>query len=84
MLTLREMTRKVWKGLGVIIGSPQCSLIVGVVRVVCVGLGREGVEMSISIIAGMAGLGVFVGVGWFRLGRIHALSVLNRVGGYGG
>jgi len=83
VLTLWEMTQKVLRGLGVIIRSPQCSFSMGVVRIVWMGslLGCTAVLISIDI--GISWISGGAGFSWFQVGRIHALSVLNRVGGFG-
>jgi len=72
----------VLRGLGFSIGSPQCSLIVGVVIIIWIGL-LGCAAVSILIVVGISWVGGGTGFGWFRVGRIHALSVLNRVGGFG-
>jgi len=56
--------RKVWRGLGVIIGSPQCSLIVGVVGVIWMGSLLEGTTMSIWLSWGYLDWVVGLGFGW--------------------
>jgi len=48
------------------------------------GVGSGGRRDVYFYYHGDGWVGGFVGVGWLRLGRIHALSVLNRVSGCGG